>query len=102
MSKYKVLSKHERGVIKILNPKYMNEMFEMTDISYDLRDSYILFQLKFSKLTYMSKKHSSCFLILLNTTIDNFKLLKTKTSYKQGWDCYDGQFIPIVCAVNML
>jgi hypothetical protein len=35
-----------------LNPSFMNEMFEMKNLTYDLRDSNILFQPKFKKITY--------------------------------------------------
>ena len=35
-----------------LNPSFMNEMFEMKNLTYDLRDSHILFQPKFKKITY--------------------------------------------------
>jgi hypothetical protein len=35
-----------------LNPIFMSEMFTVKDISYDLRDSNILFQPKFKKITY--------------------------------------------------
>ncbi len=35
-------------VFENLNPKFINEMFEIKDISCDLRDSNILFQPKYS------------------------------------------------------
>ncbi len=65
-----------------LNPKFMNEMFEIKDISYDLRNSNILFQPKFSKITYVKiiKYYGAHIWKLLpndiknSTTIDNFKL----------------------------
>ncbi len=41
-----------------LNPNFMNEMFQVEDITYDLRDSNILCQPKFNKITYGKKTFS--------------------------------------------
>ncbi len=35
-----------------LNPTFMNQMFEVKTISYDLRNANVLFQLKWQKVTY--------------------------------------------------
>ncbi len=35
-----------------LNPNFMNNMFQVKDITYDLRDSNILCQPKFNKIAY--------------------------------------------------
>ncbi len=62
----------------------MNQMFEIKNISYDLRDSNILFQTNRSKITYGKntfKYYGAHIWNLLpndiknSTTIDNFKLL---------------------------
>ncbi len=41
-----------------LNPNFMNKMFQVKDITYDLRDSNILCQPKFNKITYGKKTFS--------------------------------------------
>ncbi len=38
-----------------LNPNFMNKMFQMKDITNDLRDSNILCQPKFNKITFGKK-----------------------------------------------
>ncbi len=70
-----------------LNPTFMNKMFQMKDITYDLRDSNILCQLKFNKITYGKKTFSYSGTHIWNslpnnikesTSLDNFKtMLKT-------------------------
>ncbi len=41
-----------------LNPNFMNKMFQLKDITYDLRDSNIWCQAKFNKITYGKKTFS--------------------------------------------
>ncbi len=41
-----------------LNPFFFNKMFQMKDITYDLRDSNILSQPKFNKIIYGKKTFS--------------------------------------------
>ncbi len=67
-----------------LNPNFMNKMFEMKDITYDLRDSNILCQPKFNKITYGEKNFSYYGGHIWNslhnkikesTSLDNFKTM---------------------------
>ncbi len=41
-----------------LNPNFMNKMFQVKDITYDLRYSNILCQPKFNKIAYVKKTFS--------------------------------------------
>ncbi len=48
-------------VFKLLNnltPNFMNKLFQVKDITYDLRDSNILYQPRFNKITYDKKPFS--------------------------------------------
>ncbi len=51
--------------LKNLCPKFINEMFEIKDISYDLRNSIILFQPKLSNIT-----HGNIFQVLWRTYLE--------------------------------
>ncbi len=70
--------------LKNLNPKFINEIFQNKDISYDLRDSSISFQPKFSKITHgkTTLKYYGTHIwswlpncIKESTTINNFKFI---------------------------
>ncbi len=67
-----------------LNPNFMNKMFQVKDITYDLRDSNNLCQPKFNNITYGKKTFSyygtHIWISLPNnikdhTSLDNFKTM---------------------------
>ncbi len=46
------------GVVNNLNSNFMNKIFQVKDITYDLRDSNIFCQPKFNRITYGKKTFS--------------------------------------------
>ncbi len=56
-----------------LNPNFMNKMFQLKDITYVLRDSNILCQLQFNKITYSKRTFSYYGTHIWNTLPNNIK-----------------------------
>ncbi len=56
-----------------LNPNFINKMFQVKDITYDLRDSNILFQPKFNKITYEKNTFSYYGTHIWNSLPNNIK-----------------------------
>ncbi len=59
--------------LKNLNPNFTNKIFEVKDITYDLRDSNILCQPKFNKITYGKKTFNYYRTHIWNSLPNNIK-----------------------------
>ena len=73
-----------------LNPKFMNAMFEKKEISYDLRDSHILIQPPFKKITYGKNTFKYFGSHLWNLLPNDMKACTTLDNFKSMMDSWEG------------
>ncbi len=68
----------------------MNKMFQVKDITYDLRDSNILCQRKFNKITYGKKTFSYYRTHIWNSLPNNIKESTSLNNYKTILKVWEG------------
>ena len=73
-----------------LNPNFMNKMFQVKDITYDLRDSNILCQPKFNKITYGKKTFSYYGTHIWNSLPNNIKQCPSLDNFKTMLKAWEG------------
>ncbi len=73
-----------------LNPNFMNKMFQVNDITYDLRDSNILCQPKFNKKNYSKKTFSYYGTHIWNSLCNNIKQCTSLDNFKTMLKAWDG------------
>ncbi len=73
-----------------LNPKFMNEIFEIKEIPYELRDTKVLVQPKFQKMTYGKNTFQYYGSHIWNLLPNNIKECTTQTSFKTLLDTWSG------------
>ncbi len=83
-------------------PNFMNKMFQVKDITYDLRDSNILCQPNFNKITYGKKSFSYYGTHIWNSLPINIKQCTSLDNFKtmlKVWENPKCQCSPCMCNV---
>ena len=85
-----------------LNPKFMNKMFEVKDIPYDLRDSNILCQPKFNKIIYGKNTFNYYGAHIWNLLPNDMKTCTDIDSFKSLLKTWEGPKCQCImcCALN--
>ncbi len=80
-----------------LNPAFMNKMFDVKDVSYGLRDSQILIQPKFKKITYGKNTFKYYGTHIWNLLPNNIKICESLNTFKTLLKVWEGP----KCQCNM-
>ncbi len=112
LEKYKYTTLHIRCIkaftsevvtsLNNLNPNFMNEMFQVKDITYDLRNSNILCQLNFSKITYGKQTFSYYGTHIWNSLPNNIRQCISLDNFKAMLKAWEDTKCSICNVLNFL